>query len=138
MTLTTVHLLVLAGLKTRIGASISVIDVLIKLLSNAWNRVDDVVFSSNNTKIAQCQSGRCLNSINVDKIRSSPWLQWTRRFNESGGKLTLTRIDESDNLRDIEARIILSAQKNKTGIDAVNILLRILVESASQGKLFVA
>lgn len=120
-------------LKTRIGASISVIDVLIKLLPNAWNRVDDVVFSSNNTKIAQCQSGRCLNSINVDEIRSNPWLQWTRRLNESGGKLTLTRIDESDNLRDIEARIILSAQKNKTGIYAVNILLRILVESASQG-----
>ena len=136
MTLKILHLLVLAGLKTRIGASISLSDELIKLIPNGWKRVDDVEFSSNNTKIAHCQPGRCL--ISVNKTRSKPWLHWTRRLNESGGKLTLTRTDESDNLRDIQARIILSSQKSTTGKDKINISLRIIVELASQGKLFVA
>ena len=138
MTLTILYLLVLAGLKTRIGSSISLSDELIKLIPNRWKRVDDVEFSSNNTKIAHCQPGRCLSLVSVNKIRSKPWLHWTRRLNESGGNLTLTRIDESDNLRDIQARIILSSQKSKTGKDKINISLRILVELASQGKLFVA
>lgn len=120
-------------LKTRIGAAISVSDELIKLIPNGWKRVDDVEFSSNNTKIAHCQPGRCLNLISVNKIRSNPWLHWTKRLNESGGKLTLTRIDESDNLRNIQARIILSSQKSTTGKDKINKSLRILVESASHG-----
>ena len=138
MTLKILHLLVLAGLKTRIGASISLSDEIIKLIPNGWKRVDDAEFFSNNTKIAYCQPGRCVNLIRVHRIRSKPWLHWIRRLNESGGKLTLTRIDESDNLRDIQARIILSSQKSKTGKDKINKSLRILVELASQGKLFVA
>lgn len=120
-------------LKTRIGVAISLSDELIKLIPNGWKRVDDVEFSSNNTKIAYCQPGRCLNLIRVNKIRSNPWLHWTKRLNESDGKLTLTRIDESDNLRNIQARIILSSRKSTTGKDKINISLRILVELASQG-----
>ena len=138
MTLTILYLLVLAGLKTRIGASISLSDELIKLIPNGWKRVNDVEFSSNNTKIAHCQPGRCMNLIRVNKTRSNPWLHWTRRLNDSGGELTLTRIDERDNLRDIQARIILSSEKSTIGKDKINRSLRILVESASQGKLFVA
>ena len=138
MTLTILYLLVLAGLKTRIGASISLSDELIKLIPNGRKRVDDVEFFSNNTKIAHCQPGRCKNLINVNKTRNNSWLHWTKRLKVSGGELTLTRIDERDNLRDIQARIILSSKKSTIGKDKINISLRILVESASQGKLFVA
>ncbi|XP_067036603.1 uncharacterized protein [Acropora muricata] len=120
-------------LKTRIGASISLSDELIKLIPNGWKRVDDVEFFSNNTKIAHCQPGRCMNLINVNKTRNNSWLHWTKRLNNSGGELTLTRIDERDNLRDIQARIILSSKKSTIGKDKINISLRILVESASQG-----
>ena len=137
MTLTILYLLVLAGLKTWIGASINLIDKLVKLLPNAWKRGDDVFFyDSNNTKIAYCRPGRCSNLISVDQI-SNPWLHWTSRLNDSGGKLELTRIEESDNLRDIRVTATLRSSTSGIGIDHVNIPLRILVES-SQGKLSVA
>lgn len=120
-------------LKTRIGASISLSDELIKLIPNGWTRVDDVEFFSNNTKIAYCKPGWCMNLINVNKTRNNSWLHWTKRLSVSGGELTLTRIDERDNLRDIQARIILSSEKSTIGKDIINRSLRILVESASQG-----
>lgn len=120
-------------LKTRIGASISLSDELIKLIPNGWTRVDDVEFFSNNTKIAHCQPWRCKNLIDVNKTRNNSWLHWTKRLKVSGGELTLTRIDERDNLRDIQARIILSSTKSTIGKDKINRSLRILVESASQG-----
>ncbi|XP_044182818.1 uncharacterized protein LOC122947178 [Acropora millepora] len=117
-------------LKTWIGASINLIDEIGKVLLNASKRVIEVTFlDRNNTKIAVCSCGQCLNLVNVNKTRSYPWLSWTSRLDDSGGKLKLTRIEKSDNQRDIQVRIILSSLKSDIGREKVDLPLRILVYS---------
>jgi len=125
-----------SGLKTWIGASINLIDEIGKVLLDAWKRVIEVTFlDRNNTKIAVCSCGQCLNLVNVS--RSYAWLSWTSRLDDSGGKLKLTRIEKSDNQRDIQVRIILSSLKSDIGREKVDLPLRILVYSF-QGKLHFA
>ena len=138
MTLRIRYLLVLPGLKTGIGASINLIDEIGKVLANAWKRVIEVrFFDSNNTYIAHCSRARCLNLVSANKTRNNPWLYWTSRLSPTEGTLQLTRIDESDNLRDFQVGIILSSLKSEIGTEPVDIWLRIIVDSI-QGKLYFA
>ena len=123
-------------MKTCIGASINLIDEIGKVLLDASKRVIEVTFfDGNNTKIAVCSRGQCLNLVNFNKTRSDPWLSWTSRLDDSGGKLELTGIEKSDNQRDIQVRIILSSLKSDIGSEKVDLPLRILVDSF-QGKLY--
>lgn len=125
-------------MKTWIGASINVIDEIGKVLRDASKRVIEITFlDRNDTKFAVCNPERCLNLVNVSKTGSGPWLSWTSRLDDSGGKLELKRIEKSDNQRDIQVRIILSSLKSDIGSEKIDLPLRILVDSF-QGKLYFA
>lgn len=139
MTLGILYLLVLLGLKTGVGASINLIDEIEKLLPcDARKRLIEVWFLDiNNTYIARYKPGHCCDLTNFESIRSFPWLSWTSRLNNTGGKLELTRIQATDNLRDFQVRVILCPLKSQIRRDRLDISLRILVDS-SQGKLYFA
>lgn len=117
-------------LKTWIGASINLIDEIEKVLRDASKRVIEITFlDRNGTKFAVCNPERCLKLVNVSKTGSGPWLSWTSRLDDSGGKLELKRIEKSDNQRDIQVRIILSSLKSDIGSEKIDLPLRILVDS---------
>ena len=126
-------------MKTWIGASISLIDEIGKLLPcDVWKRLIEISFlDNNNTYVARYKPGHCCDLISFENITTFPWLCWTRRLNHTGEKLKLTRIQESDNLREIQVKIILSSLKSDIEQDQVDISLRIIVD-ASQGKLYFA
>ena len=125
-------------MKTWIGASINLIDEIEKVLLDASKRVIEITFlDRNDTKFAVCNPERCLKLVNVSKTGSGPWLSWTSRLDDSGGKLELKRIEKSDNQRDIQVRIILSSLKSDIGSEKIDLPLRILVDSF-QGKLYFA
>ena len=126
-------------MKTWIDASINLTDEIRKLLPHdAWKRLIEISFLDiNNTYIARYKPGHCCDLISFENITTFPWLSWTTRLNPTGEKLKLTRIQQSDNLRDIQVRIILSSPKSDIEQNQVDISLRIIVD-ASQGKLYFA
>ncbi|XP_074614317.1 uncharacterized protein LOC141874063 [Acropora palmata] len=125
-------------LKTWIGASINLIDEIEKVLLDASKRVIEITFlDRNDTKFAVCNPERCLKLVNVSKTGSGPWLSWTSRLDDSGGKLELKRIEKSDNQRDIQVRIILSSLKSDIGSEKIDLPLRILVDSFQGSELSV-
>lgn len=123
-------------LKTWIDASINLTDEIRKLLPHdAWKRLVEISFLDiNNTYIARYKPGHCCDLISFENITTFPWLCWTRRLNPTGENLKLTRIQQSDNLRDIQVRIVLSSLKSDIEQNQVDISLRIIVDASQRSQ----
>lgn len=65
-----------------------------------WDQVTDLIFTdANSNKIAYCNTKQCTTTVN--KNGNDPSLNWTNRFDETGGALVLTDIQKADNCREI-------------------------------------
>lgn len=121
-------------IQTWIGATFNFTDILEKRLP--WKQVIDIHFfdnnNNNNSYFAYCNTKRC--KITVGRIGTNSPLYWTSRLNDSNGWLLLTRIQKSDNLRDIQVKITLSSLTSKIKTELVEKSLRILVNSSLESQ----
>ena len=91
--------------------------------------------NNNNSYFAYCNTKRC--KITVGRVGKNSPLYWTSRLNDSNGWLLLTRIQKSDNLRDIQVKITLSSLTSKIKTELVEKSLKILVNSSQGNTCFV-
>lgn len=86
------------GIETLMGGKANLTKFLREKLP--WDQVTDLIFTdANSNKIAYCNTKQCTTTVN--KNGNDPSLNWTNRFDDTGGALVLTDIQKADNCREI-------------------------------------
>ena len=87
-----------------------------------WDQVTDLKFTdANSNEIAYCNTKQCAKTVN--KNRNDPSLNWTNRFDETGGALVLTDIQKADICREIRVEAYSGSNVGKVHLEKIWILV---------------
>ena len=87
-----------------------------------WDQVIDLRFTdANSNEIAYCNTKQCTTTVN--KNGNDPPLNWTNRFDETGGALVLTDIQKADNCREIRVKAHSGSGVGKVHLETIWILV---------------
>ena len=108
------------GIETRMGGKANLTKFLQDKLP--WDQVTDLKFTdANSNEIAYCNTKQCTKTVN--KNRNDPSLNWTNRFDETGGALVLTDIQKADNCREIRVEVYSGSNVGKVHLEKIWILV---------------
>ena len=121
------------GTETRMGGKANLTKFLRDKLP--CDQVIDLRFTdANSNEIAYCNTKQCTKTVN--KNGNDPSLNWTNRFDETGGALVLTDIQKADNGREIRVKAH-SAPHSGSGVGKVHLeTIWILVNTFSGNHTF--
>lgn len=108
------------GIETWMGGKANLTKFLLDKLP--WDQVTDLKFTdANSNEIAYCNTKQC--TTKVDKNGNDPSLNWTNRFDETGGALVLTDIQKADNCREISVEAHSGSDVGKVHLETIWILV---------------